>query len=63
MQEPADVDLAVDIIEPQLDQSRPLFDEVLVLGELLEEAETRGILKLERDEKSGGFIIKSRGAS
>ena len=28
-------------------------------GELLEQAETVGILELERDEKSGGFIIKA----
>jgi uncharacterized protein (TIGR00288 family) len=28
-------------------------------NQLLQDAETRGILELERDEKSGGFIIKS----
>ncbi len=27
------------------------------LGQLLEEAEAQGVLKLERDNKSGGFII------
>jgi len=28
-------------------------------GQLLEEAQARGLLKLEPDEKSGGYIIKS----
>ena len=28
-------------------------------NELLEEAQTRGYLKLELDEKSGGYIIQS----
>jgi hypothetical protein len=28
-------------------------------GELLEEAQARGLLELEFDEKSGGYIIKS----
>ncbi|HIJ72922.1 MAG TPA: NYN domain-containing protein [Candidatus Hydrogenedentes bacterium] len=32
-------------------------------GQLLEEAEAQGILTLERDEKSGGFILKSSQAS
>jgi len=31
-------------------------------SQLLEEAEAHGILKLERDDKSGGFIIKSSAA-
>ena len=28
-------------------------------GELLEEAEDRGLLKLELDDRSGGYVIKS----
>ena len=28
-------------------------------GQLLEEAQARGILELEREEKSGGYIIRS----
>jgi len=28
-------------------------------GDLLEEAERRGLLKLELDERSGGYVIKA----
>jgi len=35
------------------------FHDQRSFGQLLEEAGTHGILELEREEKSGGFIIKS----
>ena len=51
------------MIKQTLKRRKPGFSESYYgfrsFSELLEEAETRGILKLERDEKSGGFIIKS----
>lgn len=51
------------MVKQTLKRRKPGFNESYYgfhsFGELLEEAEKRGILTLERDEKSGGFIIKS----
>ena len=51
------------MVKQTLKRRKPGFSESYYgfrsFGQLLEEAETKGILKLERDEKSGGFIIKS----
>ena len=50
------------MVKQTLKRRRPGFSEAYYgfrsFGELLEEAETRGILVLERDLKSGGFVIK-----
>jgi uncharacterized protein (TIGR00288 family) len=50
------------MIKQTLKRRRPGFSEAYYgfrsFGELLVEAETRGILSLERDQKSGGFVIK-----
>jgi len=51
------------MVKQALKRRKPGFNESYYgfrsFGQLLEEAETRGILKVERDEKSGDFIIKS----
>jgi uncharacterized protein (TIGR00288 family) len=51
------------MIKQTLKRRKPGFSESYYgfrsFGQLLEEAEARGILTMERDEKSGGFIIKS----
>lgn len=51
------------MIKQALKRRKPGFSEAHYgfrsFGQLLEEAEARGILQLERDEKSGGFIIIS----
>ena len=51
------------MIKQTLKRRKPGFSESYYgfrsFGQLLEEAEAKGILKLERDEKSGGFIIQS----
>jgi uncharacterized LabA/DUF88 family protein len=51
------------MIKQTLKRRKPGFSESYYgfrsFGQLLEEAEAQGILQLERDEKSGGFIIKS----
>ncbi len=51
------------MVKQTLKRRKPGFSESYYgfrsFGQLLEEAEEKGILKLERDEKSGGFIIKS----
>jgi len=51
------------MIKQTLKRRKPGFSESYYgfrsFGQLLEEAEAAGILELERDEKSGGFIIKS----
>jgi uncharacterized protein (TIGR00288 family) len=51
------------MIKQTLKRRRPGFNESYygfrTFGQLLEEAEANGLLELERDEKSGGFIIKS----
>ncbi len=51
------------MIKQALKRRKPGFSEAHYgfrsFGHLLEEAESHGILLLERDEKSGGFIIKS----
>ncbi|NIA12909.1 MAG: NYN domain-containing protein [Nitrospiraceae bacterium] len=50
------------MIKQTLKRRKPGFSEshygFRSFGQLLEEAETHGILDLERDEKSGGFLIK-----
>jgi len=51
------------MIKQTLKRRKPGFSEshygFRSFGELLEEAEAHGILELERDEKSGGFIVRS----
>jgi uncharacterized protein (TIGR00288 family) len=51
------------MIKQTLKRRKPGFSESYYgfrsFGQLLEEAEAQGILELEREEKSGGFIIKS----
>lgn len=51
------------MIKQTLKRRKPGFSESYYgfrsFGALLEEAEAQGILELERDQKSGGFIIKS----
>jgi uncharacterized protein (TIGR00288 family) len=51
------------MIKQALKRRKPGFNESYygfrTFGQLLEEAETRGILTMDRDEKSGGYIIKS----
>jgi uncharacterized protein (TIGR00288 family) len=50
------------MIKQALKRRKPGFSESYYgfrsFGNLLEEAKTRGILELERDEKSGGFLVK-----
>ena len=50
------------MIKQTLKRRKPGFSESYYdfrsFGQLLEEAEARGLLELERDEKSGGFIVK-----
>jgi len=51
------------MIKQTLKRRKPGFSESYYgfrsFGQMLEEAEAHGILELEREEKSGGFIIKS----
>jgi uncharacterized protein (TIGR00288 family) len=51
------------MIKQTLKRRKPGFSESYYgfrsFGQLLEEAEAKGILTMDRDEKSGGFIIKS----
>jgi len=51
------------MIKQTLKRRKPGFSESYYgfrsFGQLLEEAEANGVLELEREEKSGGFIIKS----
>jgi len=51
------------MIKQTLKRRNPGFSEAQLgfrtFGDLLEEAATHGIVELERDEKSGGFIVKS----
>jgi hypothetical protein len=51
------------MIKQTLKRRKPGFSESYYgfrsFGQLLEEAEAHGVLELEREEKSGGFIIKS----
>ncbi len=55
------------MIKQTLKRRKPGFSESYYgfrsFGQLLEEAGAKGILKLDRDEKSGGFIIKSAQSS
>ena len=50
------------MVKQTLKRRKPGFDETYhgfrTFGQLLEEAQTRGLLKLQLDEKSGGYIIK-----
>jgi hypothetical protein len=50
------------MIKQTLKRRKPGFSESYYgfrsFGELLEEAKARGILDFERDEKSGGFLVK-----
>jgi hypothetical protein len=50
------------MVKQTLKRRRPGFNErsygARSFGELLEEAESRGLLKLEFDERSGGYVIK-----
>ena len=51
------------MIKQTLKRRKPGFNESYYgfrsFGQLLEEAQARGILELEPEEKSGGFIVKS----
>jgi uncharacterized LabA/DUF88 family protein len=51
------------MIKQALKRRKPGFAESYYgfrsFGDLLEEAKARGILELERDERSGGFLVKS----
>jgi hypothetical protein len=51
------------MVKQTLKRRKPGFDETYhgfrTFGQLLEEAESRGLLTLQHDEKSGGYIIKS----
>lgn len=51
------------MVKQTLKRRKPGFSETYhgfrTFGQLLEEAQTRGLLKLEYDEKSGGYIIQS----
>ncbi len=53
------------MVKQTLKRRRPGFNErfygVRSFGDLLEEAENRGLLKLELDERSGGYVIKGLG--
>lgn len=50
------------MVKQTIKRRRPGFNErfygVRSFGDLLEEAESRGLLKLELDERSGGYVIK-----
>ena len=50
------------MVKQTLKRRKPGFDETyhgfLTFGQLLEEAQVRGLLTLQLDEKSGGYIIK-----
>ncbi len=52
------------MIKQTLKRRKPGFSESYYefrsFGQLLEEAQERGLLELERDEKSGGYIVKRR---
>jgi uncharacterized protein (TIGR00288 family) len=51
------------MVKQALKRRKPGFNETYhgfrTFGKLLEDAQARGLLQLERDEKSGGYIIKS----
>lgn len=51
------------MVKQTLKRRKPGFNESYhgfrTFGQLLEEAQTRGLLALEHDEKSGGYIVKS----
>jgi hypothetical protein len=51
------------MVKQALKRRKPGFNESYhgfrTFGQLLEEAQTRKLLTLEHDEKSGGYIIKS----
>jgi len=51
------------MVKQALKRRKPGFNETYhgfrTFGKLLEEAQSRGLLQLEHDEKSGGYIVKS----
>jgi hypothetical protein len=51
------------MVKQALKRRKPGFNETYhgfrTFGQLLEEAQTRKLLELEYDEKSGGYIVKS----
>jgi uncharacterized protein (TIGR00288 family) len=53
------------MVKQTLKRRRPGFNErsygVRSFGDLLEEAENRGLLKLELDARAGGYVVKGRG--
>jgi uncharacterized LabA/DUF88 family protein len=55
------------MVKQTLKRRKPGFNESYygfsTFSELLEEMQTRGTLKLERDERSGGYIVKDPGAA
>jgi hypothetical protein len=55
------------MIKQTLKRRKPGFNESYYgfrsFNDLLQEAETRGVLKLERDEKSGGFVVRGCASS
>jgi hypothetical protein len=50
------------MIKQTLKRQRPGFNEIYhgfrSFNQLLEEAQTRKLLELEKDEKSGGYVVK-----
>ncbi len=53
------------MVKQALKRRKPGFNETYhgfrTFGQLLEEAQARGLLRLEYDEKSGGYIVKASG--
>jgi hypothetical protein len=51
------------MIKQALKRQRPGFNETYhgfrSFGQLLEDAQARGLIELEKDEKSGGYIVKA----
>jgi hypothetical protein len=54
------------MIKQALKRRKPGFNESYYgfksFNSLLEEAQARGLLKLERDEKSGGYVVRATAA-
>ena len=54
------------MVKQAIKRRRPGFNERMYgarsFGEILEEAENRGLLKLELDERSGGYVITALSA-
>ncbi len=51
------------MVKQALKRRKPGFNEtyygVRSFNQLLEEARSRGLLELERDEKSGGYVVRT----